>query len=72
MSSKKELTEEGLPFLILFHHPDDNETPEKFKKQVILQLLQERSEFLLNYFTFYCVLLPFICNYFTQATEGVY
>jgi endoplasmic reticulum resident protein 44 len=38
------LTEEGLPFLILFHHIDDTETPEKFKGIVARELLGEKSE----------------------------
>lgn len=39
----EELTEEGLPFLILFHHPDDTETPAKFTKQISLELLPEKN-----------------------------
>jgi len=39
----EELTEEGLPFLILFHDPEDTETPEKFKKQVAKELLSEKN-----------------------------
>lgn len=34
----EELTEEGLPFLILFHHPDDHEIVEKFNSVVGTQL----------------------------------
>ena len=40
----QELTEEGLPFLILFHHIDDTETPEKYKSVVARELLAEKSE----------------------------
>ena len=43
--SLQELTEEGLPFLILFHHPDDTETPEKYKKVVARELIGEKSKF---------------------------
>lgn len=39
----EELTEEGLPFLILFHDSNDFSTPERFKKQVSMELLPERS-----------------------------
>ena len=38
----KELTEEGLPFVILFHNLDDKETPEIFRKQVVQELLAEK------------------------------
>jgi len=39
----EELTEEGLPFLILFHHPDDKETVEKFTQMAAGELLSERT-----------------------------
>jgi len=39
----EELTEEGLPFMILFHNPTDTITPEKYKKQVAVELLEEKS-----------------------------
>jgi hypothetical protein len=42
----QELTEEGLPFVILFHHPDDTDTPEMLRKQVALELLDEKSNIL--------------------------
>ena len=35
----KELTEESLPFLILFHKPDDMESVRTFEKEVKRQLL---------------------------------
>ncbi|KAH7981218.1 hypothetical protein HPB49_022429 [Dermacentor silvarum] len=38
----EELTEEGLPFLILFHHPDDKESVEEFTKVVHEQLQNEK------------------------------
>lgn len=38
----EELTEEGLPFLILFHKPDDTEIAERFTKAVMEQLLMEK------------------------------
>ncbi|XP_033728307.1 endoplasmic reticulum resident protein 44-like [Pecten maximus] len=39
----EELTEEGLPFLILFHHPDDTAIVEKFNSAVNQELLGERT-----------------------------
>lgn len=39
----EELTEEGLPFLILFHHPDDKDILDKFTARVMAELLDERS-----------------------------
>lgn len=39
----EELTEEGLPFLILFHHPDDTESPKIFTQEVQKQLLDDRT-----------------------------
>lgn len=39
----EELTEEGLPFLILFHHPDDKEVIEKFTQMAAGELLDERT-----------------------------
>jgi len=40
----EELTEEGLPFLILFHHPDDMESIKEFNDLVKRELLGERSQ----------------------------
>ncbi len=40
----QELTEEGLPFVILFHHPDDSETPSKFRQLVSRELLGEKCK----------------------------
>lgn len=45
----EELTEEGLPFMILFHHPDDTDTPERFKKIVAQELLPETKS--INFLT---------------------
>jgi endoplasmic reticulum resident protein 44 len=39
----EELTEEGLPFLILFHHPDDTDTPERFRRIVAAELVNEKG-----------------------------
>ena len=40
----EELTEEGIPFLLLFHHPDDAASVELFKTEVAKQLLQEKGQ----------------------------
>lgn len=39
----EELTEEGLPFLLLFHHPEDTASIELFKSEVAKQLIQEKG-----------------------------
>lgn len=39
----EELTDEGLPFLILFHHVDDHESIAMFEREVAKQLLHETS-----------------------------
>jgi endoplasmic reticulum resident protein 44 len=39
----EELTEEGLPFLILFHKPDDTKSVSKFEEQVKIQLAHLKS-----------------------------
>lgn len=40
----EELTEEGLPFLILFHAPDDKESIKKFNEIVQRELLSEKRK----------------------------
>ncbi|KAG9339397.1 hypothetical protein JZ751_023791, partial [Albula glossodonta] len=40
---EKELTEEGIPFLILFHVKDDNDSLEKFQHEVARQLISEKG-----------------------------
>jgi len=40
----EELTEEGLPFLLLFHRPDDQASVELFKSEVSKQLITERGK----------------------------
>ncbi|KAJ2952648.1 hypothetical protein O0L34_g6980 [Tuta absoluta] len=39
----EELTEEGLPFLILFHHPDDTESVKKYKDIISRELTSEKQ-----------------------------
>ncbi|CAG7835685.1 unnamed protein product [Allacma fusca] len=39
----EELTEEGLPFLILFHHPDDADSIKRFNNLVQRELLEDRQ-----------------------------
>lgn len=45
-ANAEELTDEGLPFLILFHRADDHQSVALFEKEVAKQLLNERSSFL--------------------------
>lgn len=40
----EELTEEGLPFLILFHRPDDIENVRKFNQLVTEELMDEKRK----------------------------
>lgn len=40
----EELTEEGLPFLILFHKPEDLESIKKFNDVVREELISEKRE----------------------------
>ncbi|XP_068688993.1 endoplasmic reticulum resident protein 44-like [Montipora capricornis] len=39
----EELTEEGLPFLLLFYHPDDRASIDLYKSEVGKQLMQEKG-----------------------------
>ena len=41
----EELTEEGLPFLILFHAPEDNESIKKFTDHVQKHLIEDKREY---------------------------
>jgi len=45
----EELTEEGLPFMILFHDPNDMETPDQFRKTVARDLIGEKNS--INFLT---------------------
>ncbi|KAF7396308.1 hypothetical protein HZH66_007170 [Vespula vulgaris] len=45
----EELTEEGLPFLILFHAPDDTESVKKYKDVVTRTLIDEKQN--INFLT---------------------
>lgn len=40
----EELTEEGLPFLILFHNPSDNESVKKYKEVISRELQPEKRK----------------------------
>ena len=44
----QELTEEGLPFLILFHKVDDTAIVEAFNRAVQTELLSEKSKSITN------------------------
>ena len=37
----QELTEEGLPFVVLFHHPEDHNSVRQFKEVVESELMSE-------------------------------
>lgn len=41
----EELTEEGLPFLILFHAPDDKDSIKRYNEIVITELLTEKRKY---------------------------
>ena len=41
----EELTEEGLPFLILFYNPDDNQSIKKYNEIINRELLDEKRKF---------------------------
>ncbi|CAG9585618.1 unnamed protein product [Danaus chrysippus] len=45
----EELTEEGLPFLILFHHPSDTESVKKYKEIIMNELESEKQN--INFLT---------------------
>ena len=40
----QELTEEGLPFVVLFHHPEDHNSVTQYKQVVESELMEETSE----------------------------
>jgi endoplasmic reticulum resident protein 44 len=40
----EELTEEGIPFLLLFHHPDDKTSPELYKNTIQNHFLHKKGE----------------------------
>ena len=44
----EELTEEGLPFLLLFHHPDDVASVELYKNEIATQLVQEKGRMIID------------------------
>lgn len=45
----QELTEEGIPFLILFHIKEDTDSLEKFQHEVARQLISEKGVFVAFY-----------------------
>jgi endoplasmic reticulum resident protein 44 len=40
----EELTEEGIPFLLLFYNPEDKKSIEEYKHEVAKQLVHEKGE----------------------------
>jgi len=55
----EELTEEGLPFLILFHRPDDHNSIKDYKSIIERQLLDEKRK-MFEIYWFRCNLLIYI------------
>ncbi|XP_052737685.1 protein disulfide-isomerase 2 [Bicyclus anynana] len=49
LENAEKLTEEGLPFLILFHHPSDTESVKKYKEIVSSELESEKQN--INFLT---------------------
>ena len=47
-ANAEELTDEGLPFLILFHKADDHESVAMFEREVAKQLQEERCKYLMS------------------------
>lgn len=47
-ANAEELTDEGLPFLILFHKADDHESIALFEREVAKQLQDERGKFVFS------------------------
>lgn len=58
----EELTEEGLPFLILFHAPDDTESVKNYKDVVTRTLIDEKRK--LNHIYYVTMLI--------QCTQTIY
>lgn len=44
----EELTEEGLPFLLLFYNPSDKDSIEEYKTEVARQLVHEKGKSIAN------------------------
>lgn len=51
-ANAEELTDEGLPFLILFHKADDHESVNLFEREVAKQLQDERCKYFFDLFFF--------------------
>lgn len=49
MQNAEELTEEGLPFLILFHAPDDTENIKKYTQLVHLELADQKRKLIVEW-----------------------
>ena len=45
LQNAEEFTEEGLPFLILFYEPGDNDNIKKYSDVIQRELLDEKREF---------------------------
>ena len=58
-ANAEELTDEGLPFLILFHTAKDQQSISLFEREVAKQLQDERSEYFLDYLSIHSRVFPF-------------
>lgn len=57
--SIQELTEEGLPFLILFHMKEDTESLEIFQNEVARQLISEKGRQIKVFISFFSLFFNF-------------
>lgn len=66
----QELTEEGLPFLILFHMKEDTESLETFQNEVARQLISEKGRLFEGFIfiCFHCLSLPFLLYIWPKYT----
>lgn len=69
--STQELTEEGLPFLILFHMKEDTESLEIFQNEVARQLISEKGR-QMKVFIFIFSLCFFLPNPFPHYSLRIY
>ena len=67
----EELTEEGLPFLILFHHPDDTQSIKDFEGSVRKFLMEDKREYTYSVasmdFTAQLSQACFLCTFWTPS-----
>jgi endoplasmic reticulum resident protein 44 len=66
----EELTEEGLPFLIMFRHPDDHTILETFTQEVARQLADQRSKIFA--FVWGAPVFSFCLDFFSSKTKKTF